>query len=249
MRRFITIGFICVTCAAAAQMATSPLQRPSPLPATPVSASPNPVSAVSNPGAAVRTPGAPGLMSGYVPDESYKLRVGDTVSFQITEDEVWDFQNAPRSLLVQDSGEVEVPYIGRVKAVGKTCKQLEGEIKTALEKDYYKRATVVISMQVASPVLGRVYVWGQVRNQGALDVLVNENLTAGKAILRAGGFGDFANKKKVKVIRSGSGAEAAKPVQPITLDMEQILNEGKTDKDIVLQPGDLLIVPSRLINF
>jgi ribosomal protein L16 Arg81 hydroxylase len=31
--------------------------------------------------------------------------------------------------------------------------------------------------------------------------------------------------------------------------MEQILNEGKTEKDIVLQPGDLIIVPSRLINF
>ena len=31
--------------------------------------------------------------------------------------------------------------------------------------------------------------------------------------------------------------------------MEQILDEGKTEKDIVLQPGDLIIVPSRLINF
>jgi protein involved in polysaccharide export with SLBB domain len=242
MLRLFTIDIIFVTSLAAAQMATSPLQLPSPLPGTPISANPNP-------NAATRTPGAPGLMSGYVPDESYKLRVGDTVSFQITEDEVWDFQNAPRTLVVQDSGEVEAPYIGRVMAVGKTCKQLEGEIKTALEKDYYKRATVVISMQVASPVLGRVYVWGQVRNQGALDVLVNENLTVGQAIMRAGGFADFANQRKVKVIRGGTGAEAAKPVQPITLDMKQILNEGKTDKDIVLQPGDLIIVPSSLINF
>ena len=237
------------------------LQMPSTLPGMAVGANPNPASAVTSPGAATRTPGVPGLMSGFVPDESYKLRVGDTVSFQITEDEVWDFHNVPRALGVQDSGEVEVPYIGRVMAVGKTCKQLAGEIKTALEKDYYKQATVVISMQVASPVLGRVYVWGQVRNQGALDVLVNENLTVGQAIMRAGGFADFANQRKVKVIRSGNGTQAvpaggastassqAKPVEPITLDMEQILNEGKTDKDIVLQPGDLIIVPSRLINF
>ena len=103
---------------------------------------------------------------------------------------------------------------------------------------------------------------GQVRRTpGALDVTVNENLTAGQAIMRAGGFADFANLRKVKVIRSGGGMEPAatggisapasqaKPEQPITLDMEQILNEGKTDKDIVLQPGDLIIVPSRLINF
>ena len=108
---------------------------------------------------------------------------------------------------MQDSGEIEVPYVGRVMAVGKTCKQLAGEIKAALEKDYYKQATVVISMNVASPILGRVYVWGQVHNQGALDIQVNENLTAGQAIMRAGGFADFANQRKVKVIRSPTGPD------------------------------------------
>ena len=241
MRRLLILLAVTAAFTAAAQ-----LQLPSTLPGMPVGANPNPVPAVST--AAGRAPGAPGLMRGFVPDESYKLRVGDTVSFQITEDEVWDFQNAPKALVVQDSGELEVPYIGRVMAVGKTSKQLEEEIKASLEKDYYKQATVVISMQVASPVLGRVYVWGQVRNQGALDVLVNENLTAGQAIMRAGGFADFANQRKVKVIRGGTDAAGA-AAQPVVLDMEQILNEGKTEKDIVLQPGDLIIVPSRLINF
>jgi protein involved in polysaccharide export with SLBB domain len=78
---------------------------------------------------------------------------------------------------------------------------------------------------------------------------VNENLTAGQAILRAGGFADFANERKVKVVRSQTGTNGVAQTQPISLDMQQILNEGKTEKDIVLQPGDLIIVPSRLINF
>jgi protein involved in polysaccharide export with SLBB domain len=134
-------------------------------------------------------------------------------------------------------------------AVGKTCKELAGEIKAALEKDYYKDATVVISMNVASPVLGRIYIWGQVHSQGPLDILVNENLTAGQAIMRAGGLADFANERKVKIIRSPTGPDGKKQMQTINLDMEQILNEGKTEKDIVLQPGDLIIVPSRLFNF
>jgi len=104
-------------------------------------------------------------------------------------------------------------------------------------------------MNVPSPILGRVYIWGQVHNQGPLDIQVNENLTAGQAILRAGGFADFANEKKVKVIRGSTGADKNKPTQTINLDMEEILQQGKTEKDIVLQPGDLIIVPSRLINF
>jgi protein involved in polysaccharide export with SLBB domain len=189
----------------------------------------------------------PGLLHGYVPDDTYKLRAGDTVSFQILEDQVWDQQNAPRILVVQDSGEIEFPYTGRAMAVGKTCKQLAAETKTALEKDYYQAATVVISVNVASPFLGRVYIWGQVHNQGPLDIRVNENLTVGQAILRAGGFADFANKQKVKVVRSAT--DGANKNETIMLDMAQILEQGKVDKDVVLQPGDLIIVPSRLINF
>ena len=207
------------------------------------------VAAPAVPNAAGGRATTPGLLNGYVQDDTYKLRVGDTVSFQISEDQIWDPQNAPKFLVVQDSGEIELPYIGRVMAVGKTCKQLAVEIKAALEKDYYKEATVIMSMNVASPILGRVYIWGQVHNQGPLDIQVNENLTAGQAILRAGGFADFANERKVKVIRGPTGSDKSRQTQTINLDMEQILNQGKTEKDMVLLPGDLIIVPSRLINF
>ena len=181
------------------------------------------------------TPQAPaavaGLLNGFVPDDTYKLRVGDTISFRILEDRIWNAQNAPQSLVVVDSGEMDVPYIGRVQAVGKTSKQLAAKIKTALEKDYYQQATVVLSLNIASPILGRVYIWGQVHTQGSLDIAVNENLTAGKAILRAGGFADFANKRKVKVVRSAPDANGKS--QTFELDMQQILEDGKIDKDVV----------------
>ena len=243
MRRLLTSLAVCAAFAAAAQTATSPLQMPHPMPASAAVAAP------AVPNAAGGRATTPGLLNGYVQDDTYKLRVGDTVSFQISEDQIWDPQNAPKFLVVQDSGEIELPYIGRVMAVGKTCKQLAVEIKAALEKDYYKEATVVMSMNVASPILGRVYIWGQVHNQGPLDIQVNENLTAGQAILRAGGFADFANERKVKVIRGPTGSDKSRQTQTINLDMEQILNQGKTEKDMVLLPGDLIIVPSRLINF
>lgn len=214
---------------------------------TPPAPAPPAATPAANPGS------VPGLLNGYVPDNTYKLRVGDTVSFQILENRILEIPVipgapvAPASLVVADSGELDVPYIGRVMAVDKTCEQLGQEIKAALEKDYYKQATVVLSLNLANRLWGRVYIWGQVRNQGALDIQVNENLTAGKAILRAGGFADFANKKKVKVVRAG--ADPKGDTQSFTLDMTEILEGGKIDKDIVLQPNDLIIVPSRLINF
>jgi polysaccharide biosynthesis/export protein len=178
-------------------------------------------------------------LTAYVADDKYKLRVGDKVSLQITED-----RDLPKSLVVADSGEVDAPYVGRLAAADKTCKQLAEELKAQLEKEYFYQATVIIALDAANRFLGRVYVWGQVRNQGPIDIAMNENLTAGKAILRAGGFADFANKKKVKVVRASGAVK-----QSFDLNMVDILEKGKTEKDVVLQADDFVIVPSRLINF
>lgn len=223
----------------------SPLfaQLPVPLPASKVAAPPA-AAAPAVPAAAAAP--APGLLNGYVADDNYKLRVGDAVSFQILEDRLLGIQETPVNLVVTDSGELDVTYIGRVMAVGKTCKQLAVDVKAALEKDYYKQATVVLSLNLASRIVGRIYIWGQVRNQGALDMQINENLTAGNAILRSGGFGDFASKTKVKVVRA-AGPNGEK--KTFDLNMEDILEKGKIEKDIVLEPNDLIIVPTRLVNF
>jgi len=177
-----------------------------------------------------------------VPDDKYRLRVGDRISLQILED-----RDLPRSLIIADSGELDAPYVGRLAASDRTCKQLAGELRALLEKEYYYRATVIIALDAANKFLGRIYVWGQVKNQGPIDIAVNENLTAGKAILRAGGFADFANKKKVKLVRGGGFDAPGK--QNFELNMVEILEEGKSERDIVLLPDDFIIVPSRLINF
>lgn len=92
-----------------------------------------------------------------------------------------------------------------------------------------------------------MYVWGQVRTQGAIEIPANESFTAGKAILRAGGFADFANKKKVKLVRSGKPGSTDK--QTFELNMVEILEDGKTEKDILLQQDDFIIVPARLVNW
>jgi len=180
--------------------------------------------------------------AGYVADDKYKLRAGDRISLQIMED-----REAPKSLLVTDSGEVDVPYLGRIVASEKTCRQLRDLLKEQFEKEYYHRATVVIAVDVVNKFFGRIYIWGQVRNQGPIDLAPNENLTVAKAILRAGGFADFANKKRVKIIRNA--AEDGVGKQVFELNLAEILDRGLIERDIVLRPDDLIIVPSRLVNF
>jgi protein involved in polysaccharide export with SLBB domain len=142
--------------------------------------------------------------------------------------------------VLADSGDLDAPYAGRVPAAGETCKQLASALKTELEKDYYYQATVIIGLESSARREGKVYVWGQVRNRGPIDLAPNESLTAGQAILRAGGFADGANRKKVKVVRGGADGSAKESFE---LNMAEILDEGKTEKDVPLRPDDFVIVP------
>jgi protein involved in polysaccharide export with SLBB domain len=174
-------------------------------------------------------------------DEKHKLAVGDRLSFRIVEDE-----EEPKVLVVTDSGEVELPYIGRLAAVDKTCKEFARAIKAELEKDYYYQATVIVAVDVMTKSRGKVYLVGSVRVPGPQEIPSDEVFTATKAILRAGGFTEFANKKNVTVTRKADhpGSEDRK----YTINAQEILEKSKTDRDLTLEPGDLIFVPDRGVH-
>jgi polysaccharide export outer membrane protein len=170
-------------------------------------------------------------------DNKKKLGPNDYVSFRVVEDR----DNDSQRLRVSDNGELEVPYIGMVPAEGKTCMELANNIKSALEREYYYHATVILALdRVSEKSRGKVYVYGSVRAQGPQEIPADESCTVSKAVIRAGGFGDFANKRKVKVTRENG--------QDFTVDLKEVIENGKSDLDKVLQPDDQIYVPQRLIN-
>jgi protein involved in polysaccharide export with SLBB domain len=175
-------------------------------------------------------------------DEKHILAIGDRLSFRIEEDE-----EESKPLIVTDSGDLEVPYIGRFPAENKTCRQLARGIKSALEKEYYYQATVIIAVDLMAKSRGKVYLVGPVRAPGPQDIPSDEVFTLSKAILRAGGFTDFADKHNVKVTRKAKGAGAVD--KSFTVNVAEILEKGKTDSDLTLEAGDLIYVPERMIRF
>ena len=207
-------------------------------------------------GASNAASSAPAEPDSIVLDDSHKLVPGDKLSFQILEDRhIPNLDNrAPsptaeqsKAIIVADTSELEIPYVGRVSVSGKTCKDVAAELKVLLEKDYYYRATVVLGLDQMSRVLGHVYVWGEVRNQGAIDIPPNETLTVSKAILRAGGFNEWAKRSKVKILRAPKSEGGAK--EEIYVDMDAVLKAGKIEKDVPLHPDDTIVVPRSKINF
>lgn len=170
-------------------------------------------------------------------DDKKKLGSNDNVSFRVVEDR----DNESQRLRVNDNGELEVPYIGPIPAAGKTCKQLARDIRTALEKEYYYHATVILALdRVSEKSRGRVYVYGSVKAQGPQEIPPDEIYTVSKAVIRAGGFGDFANKRKVKLTRVDG--------KDYTVDLKRVIEEGHSDEDVALMPDDTIYVPQKLIN-
>ena len=175
-------------------------------------------------------------------DDKYRLAIGDQLSFQIIEDE-----DDPKNLTVTDSGDVQVPYIGRYPAVGKTSKELALALKTELEKEYYRQATVIIAVDSKPRSRGKIYLVGAIRAPGPQEIASDESLTVSKAILRAGGFTDFANQKNVRVTRSTGTGPAEK--KAFTINVARIFEKGETEDDLLLLPGDLIFIPERVIRF
>ena len=171
-------------------------------------------------------------------DDKKRLNSDDFVSFRVVEDR----DNESQHLRVNDNGELEVPYIGLVPAQGRTCRELAYNIKSALEKEYYYHATVILAVdKVSEKSRGKIYVYGAVKGQGPQEIPSDETYTVGKALIRAGGFGDFADKRKVKVTRKNG--------QDLVVDLKRIIEQGHTEDDVVLQPDDQIYVPQRLVNF
>ncbi|MEP6668714.1 MAG: polysaccharide biosynthesis/export family protein [Chthoniobacter sp.] len=174
-------------------------------------------------------------------DSSRRLGAGDRLSYRVVEE-----RRQPVGLTVADSGEVEVPLIGRVQASGRTCKELAHSIRPLLEKEYFYKATVIVGLDaVSSKARGRIYLSGQVHQQGPIEIPPDERFTLSKAILKAGGLADFANRRKIKLVRKTANGTA----QTTIIDLDAITVRGELDKDPELLPDDTIIVPEKFVNF
>ncbi len=82
---------------------------------------------------------------------------------------------------------------------------------------------------------------------GPQEIPSDEVLTLSKAILRSGGFSDYADKQNVKITRKTGSAINEKQV--FTRNVADILEKGKIELDIALEPGDMILISDRLIRF
>ncbi len=206
---------------------TAPAQRPAllaPAPAgAPRAATTTAAADKSSPFAPVLKAPAPSTPSGREP-VAYQLRAGDALIITLrgvttrgNEDSIED--------IIDESGSINLPFIGLIPAAGKTTSELEQIIqKTYLDRQIYKYITVNILVPTRS-----YYVRGEVRAPGRFSLL--SRVTVAQAIAAAGGFSEFADTGRIEVFR---GKER------IRVNIRDV--EKRPERDVDLEPGDVIIV-------
>ncbi len=156
------------------------------------------------------------------------LRVGDPVEIKIggvPQEEQLQINN---TYTVDSNGSVNLPYINKLRAQGLTPAQLSRSIEESYRAGkIYTNPTITILMQ---PMARFVNVGGAVRQ--ASRVPFTEDITLIAAINASGGFNDFADQKKVRLLRGNTVK---------VFDVRQIRKDPSLD--VRLQPGDRIEVP------
>jgi polysaccharide export outer membrane protein len=147
--------------------------------------------------------------------------------------EVFQQVEFTRAVAVRPDGKITLPLIEDVQAAGLTPKQLAAEITKLLAKYVSQPRVSVIVAQINSKV---VYIGGEVNHPGTLPLLAN--MTVLQAIFLGGGVTQYANTKKIYVMRTENGKQVHYP-----FNYKKAVKSGKSSENIPLKEGDTIVVP------
>jgi len=140
-----------------------------------------------------------------------------------------------REIRVSQNGTITFPLIGAVSVGGLSTSQAESAIATKLN-DYLRGAQVTVFIKEYGNK--KVFVFGHVNKPGAIEIPTETKLTVLEAISQAGGFSPLAAPDRTRVVRMLNGVS-----QSFTVEVSAITKKGEKDKDIALEPNDIVFIP------
>ena len=146
---------------------------------------------------------------------------------------VWKEEVLTRTVPVRMDGKISLPLIQEVKAAGLTPLQLKEVVMRKL-REFVENPIVSVTVLEANSF--KVYVTGLVRTPGVYRLRSETTVT--QIISLAGGFTEWANPKKILVVRKEDGRE-----KRIKVNYKKIMSGSNTSSDVILKSGDTIIVP------
>lgn len=192
----------------------------------------------------------------------YHIGADDTLDVSVFALETPGQAKVMRRKLEKD-GTFELPWIGKVKALGVTVHDLQLQITEAYRGKYLKDPDVAVS--VVEYQSAGVWVTGAVRNPG-LHFLKKDRTTILELLASVGGLENSAGKDIVVKrglsreqqaleaaastnVSSKSSPAAEEPGKVLKIDIKALYNSGDPRWNITVSSGDYITVPMEKNNF
>jgi polysaccharide export outer membrane protein len=160
--------------------------------------------------------------------DSYKIGAQDVLKV-----DVWKEPDITRQVTVRPDGKISLPLLNDIQAAGMSPSGLGASISDGLKKFITDPQVTVTVVEINSR---RIYVTGEVQHAGAFALL--PGMTILQALSSCGGFTQFANTKKIYLLR----AEGEKQLR-IPVNYKALVNGTKSEENVQLQSGDVIVVP------
>ena len=161
--------------------------------------------------------------------KEYVVGLGDKIAIYVHQPDKINM-----TVTVAPDGYIGFPYIGSFYAKGLTLKEIQQKIEKKLATGYMKYPVVSVFLEYS--MSRKFYVYGEVSRPGTYPL--EENATVLKAISMAGGFSKFGSSSRVKVLREHKDKPGYKQIK---VSIDNIMH-GKAEEDILLEPGDIVVV-------
>jgi polysaccharide export outer membrane protein len=168
----------------------------------------------------------PGLAKPELPYD-YQIVPGDVLEIS-----VWREEGLDLKILVRPDGGISFPLIGSVVAGGRTVDQLRDEISKRLG-DFLSSPEVTVAVVNSNQ---KIYVVGKVGKPG--EFLILKRITVMQALAMAGGLTPFADRDDIGILRRKGKDELRLP-----FDYDSVESGEKLEQNILLQDGDVVVVP------
>lgn len=162
--------------------------------------------------------------SAAVDPKAYIIGAEDVISIR-----VWREPENSGQFVVRPDGKISVPLVGEIQAAGLTPEKLSLSIAESLQKVMVHPEVTVGVERVMSK---KYYIQGEVNRPGSYPLVIDTTIL--EALVNAGGFRDFANTKKIVILRGSDR---------IKFNYNQVTKGKKMEQNILLKPGDQIIVP------
>jgi polysaccharide export outer membrane protein len=134
---------------------------------------------------------------------------------------------------VRPDGKISVPLLNDVQAAGLTPEELKELLTRSLAEYVQNPDVTVVVIDILSK---RVNVIGEVTRSG--PIALTQDMRVLDAITVAGGFGPFADKDDIRILRRSGGE-----IVEYRFDYGRYLSGDAPKSNMLLQPGDTIVVP------